>query len=115
MHCLLSIQKPTPHTSQITYRKIKSIDVQAFDNDMEQAICNADTTESIHDLLTLYNSSASNFLNTHAPLKTKKMRITHTQPWFSDKIRQEITVYRHKEKMWGEDPTEYNLYAFYNQ
>ena len=82
---------------------------------MEQALCNADTTESIHDLLTLYNSSASNVLNIHAPLKTKKLRITHNQPWFSDKIKQEIIVHRHKGKTWREDPTEYNPNAFYNQ
>ena len=82
---------------------------------MEQALCNADTIESIHNLLTLYNSSASNLLNTHAPLKTKKLRITHNQPWFSDKIRQEIIVCRHKEKTWREDLTEYSLNAFYNQ
>ena len=37
---------------------------------MEQALCNADTIESIQHLLTLYNASASNLLNTHAPLKT---------------------------------------------
>ena len=115
IHCLLSIQKPTPPTSQITYRKIKSIDVKAFNDDREQALCNADAIELIHNLLTLYNSSASNLLNTHAPLKTKKLRITHNQPWFSDKIRQEITICRHKEKTWREDPTEYNLNAFYNQ
>ena len=30
IHCLLSIQKPTTPTSQITYRKIISIDVTAF-------------------------------------------------------------------------------------
>ena len=51
----LNIQKPTPPTSQITYRKIKSIDVEAFNYDMEQALCNADTIESIHNSLTLYN------------------------------------------------------------
>ena len=82
---------------------------------MEQALHNVDTIESIHDLLTLYNSSASNLLNTHAPLKTKKLRITHNQPWFSDKIRQEIIVCRHEEKTWREVMTEYNLNAFYNQ
>ena len=82
---------------------------------MEQALHNVDTTESIHDLLTLYNSSASNLLNTHEPLKTKKLRITHNQPWFSDKIRQEIIVCRHEEKTWREVMTEYNLNALYNQ
>ena len=87
IHCLLSIQKPITPTSQITYRKIKSVAVKAFDDDMEQALYNPDTIYSIHDLLKLYNSSASNLLNTHAPLKTKKLRITHNQPWFSDKIR----------------------------
>ena len=114
IQCLLIIQKPIPSTSQITYRKIKSIDVKAFNDDMEQSQCNADTTESIHDLLTLYNTSASNLLNTHAPLQTEKLRIIHNQPWFSGKIRQETIICRHKEKTWREDLTEYNLNAFYS-
>ena len=38
---------------------------------MEQVQHNTDTIESIHDLLILYNSSASNLLSTPAPLKQR--------------------------------------------
>ena len=46
---------------------------------MELALCNADTIKSIHDLLTLNNSSASTLLNTYAPLKNEQAEDT-TQP-----------------------------------
>ena len=46
---------------------------------MEQALHNTDTIESIYDLVTLNNSSGSNLLNTHAPLKNKEAE-DNTQP-----------------------------------
>ena len=54
-------------------------------------------------------------LDAHAPLKTKKLKPSHRQPWFTDNIRTEIQLRRHKEAMWLRDPSEYNLMAFYYQ
>ena len=54
-------------------------------------------------------------MDKHAPIKTKKIKIKHHQPWFNDRLKSEIKLRRWKEKVWLCEPTEYNLQAFYNQ
>ena len=41
--------------------------------------------------------------------------MSHTQPWFLDKIKDEIRVRWKKELIWNKDPYEYTYQAFYNQ
>ena len=45
----------------------------------------------------------------------KQIRITHSQPWFCNKIKSEIILICKKEQIWRQDPTEYNYWAFYHQ
>ena len=39
----------------------------------------------------------------------------HQQPWFNDRIREEIILRCKKEKAYNKDPNEYTLNAFYQQ
>ena len=41
--------------------------------------------------------------------------MVHSQPWFTDRIKEEIRIRCMKECMWKNNPTEYNLNAFYQQ
>ena len=49
-------------------------------------------------------------LDTHAPLRTKALKVAHKQ--FMDAIRQEIRLLRFKERKWLKDHTQYNFQAF---
>ena len=72
----------------------------------------------ITDVTTLvqqYNDGMAEIMVKHAPIKTKKIKIKHHQPWFNDRLKSEIKLRRWKEKVWLCDPTEYNLQAFCNQ
>ena len=62
-----------------------------------------------------YNNTLKEILDRHAPEQTKTLRISHQQPWFMDKIKQEIVLRRTKERKWLNDPTEYNFNSFYTQ
>ena len=80
------------------------------------------TTQMMHnkttDVTTLaqqYNDGMAEIMVKHTPIKTKKIKIKHYQPWFNDRLKSEIKLRRFKEKVWLCDPTEYNLQAFYNQ
>ena len=53
-----------------------------------------------------------NTLDRHAPLRTKTLKETHKQPWFTDAIRQEIRLQRLKERKWLKDQVQYNWQAF---
>ena len=67
------------------------------------------------DLVDSYNHILEELLNTHAPLKTKVLKQTHSQPWFNDTIREEIQLRRKKERWYTQNPTKYNYTAFYHQ
>ena len=71
--------------------------------------------KSVEDLVTSYNSILSEILDKHAPLKSQRLHPCHSQPWFTDRIKEEIRVRCMKECMWKNNPTEYNFNAFYQQ
>ena len=62
-----------------------------------------------------YNSVLAELLDKHVPAKWKEIKIRHNQPWFLDRIKEEIRLHRWKERCWRSDNTEYNYRAFYNQ
>ena len=71
--------------------------------------------ETIEELVNSYNSKLSEILDKHAPLKSHRLHPCHSQLWFTDRIKDEIRVRHMKECMWKNNPTEYNLNAFYQQ
>ena len=54
-------------------------------------------------------------LDKHAPEKKRLVKITHKQPWFTDKIQREIILRRVKERKWLQDQSYYSFMAFYHQ
>ena len=59
-------------------------------------------------LVDAYNRTLTNIMDDLAPEKTKALKVNHRQPWFNDKILQELKLRRWKERVWRQDPTEYN-------
>ena len=62
-----------------------------------------------------YNKATRLALDENAPLKTKWLHVNHQQPWFGDKSKEEIRLWRKKENAWLKDPTPYTYQAFFNQ
>ena len=56
--------------------------------------------ETIEDLVTSYNSKLSEILDKHASVKRHRLHPCHPQPWFTDRIKDEIRVRCMKECMW---------------
>ena len=71
--------------------------------------------ETVEDLVTSYNSILREILDKHAPLKSNRLHPCHSQPWFTDRIKDEIRIRHMKEHKWKNNPTEHNLNAFYQQ
>ena len=69
--------------------------------------------EIVEDLVTSYNSKLSEMLDKHASLRSRRLHPCHSQPWFTDSIKDEIRVRHMKECKWKNNPTEYNLNPFY--
>ena len=117
VHCKLNIVKKQPVPDIVTFRKIKSIDHDNFASDLTAALAKIkeNQNQSLDTLVTNYNMEVKCILNNHAPEKTKYMKKVHNQPWFNDKIKQEIILRCYKERLYRANPCTYTLNAFYQQ
>ena len=100
-HVSLLVDRPIPSRKHIKYWNMKSIDQNKFSHDLSEAF-NTEP-ESHMDRVLQYKTELRNVLEKHAPEKSKYIRNTHQQPWFSDNIKLEIVLRRKKERIWKRD------------
>ena len=92
---------------------MKSINHNTLSIDLSEAF---NTEPELHmDRVLQYNTELRNVLEKHAPEKSKYIRDTHQQPWFSDDIKVEIVLRRKKERIWKRDKTPRAWNGFYIQ
>ena len=90
--CWLSLCKPELSVKTITYKKLKSIDLNSFRSDLKNSVlCQFQDTgdKNIADLDAIvrdYNTILSTVLERHALLKTKTKVFRPTVPCYNDEI-----------------------------
>ena len=114
IHCKLHISRPCPTSKRIKVRKTKNIDPDSFARDVATVMGEIKNLE-LDEMIDCYNSVLAELLDKHAPAEWKEIKVRHNQPWFLDRIKEEIRLHRWKERCWRSDNTEYNYRAFYNQ
>ena len=111
----IGIQKHIPLDKSVTYRKFKNINELQFSRDLNDHLTECATHEELEAKIDCYNRVILATLDKHAPQKTKLVKVSHKQPWFMDRIKDEIRVRQKKELSWIKDPNDYTYQAFYNQ
>ena len=66
----------------ITYRKIKGIDMQQFQDNVERSFSQLPDTREMNIKVSNFNSIMKQVVDNHAPLKTKSVKIVTRAPWF---------------------------------
>ena len=116
-HCFtrvsLLVDRPIPARKNIKYGKVKSIDHNTFNLHLSEAFKNQ--PESHIDRVLQYNRELRKVLQKHAPEKSKFIRHTHQQLWFSDEIKGEIVLRRKMERIWIREKTPQAWKDFYTQ
>jgi len=97
---------------EITYRMIKSIDLDRFREDLRSSELHNKTYPSLDDKVSDYDSSLSSILDKHAPLKTKTLVCRRRVPWFNSDIKSSIKAKRKTEKKWRSSKSQDDLRAF---
>ena len=100
IHSHLNICKNKPKVKDVTYRKYKQIDKIAFKEDLQRSLEVEHATHDLRSLVTRYNSDPKEVLDRHASEKRRLVKVTHKQPWFTDKICSEIILRKAKEWKW---------------
>ena len=118
-HCLvqatIGIEKHIPLDKSVSYRKFKNINELEFSRDLNDHLTECGTHEELEAKIDCYNRVILATLDKHAPQKTKLVKVSHKQPWLTDRIKDNIRVRWKKELSWIKDPNDYNYQAFYNQ
>ena len=114
IHAHLNICKIKPKVREVTYRKYKQLDKTVF-KDLQITLEDEHTTLDLRSLVTRNNSNLKEVLDRHAPEKKRLVKVTHKQPWFTDKICSEIILRRAKEHKWLQDQSYCSFMAFYYQ
>jgi len=100
VHCLLSFAKPVHKPCTVTYRKLRSIDVDSFHQDIaNSSLCKSPAID-VSDLCNQYDSVLSTILDKHAPIRTKIASSRSKAPWYNDTIRENKTIRRKLERRW---------------
>ncbi len=111
----LHAPKPPLVTKEVTYRKLKSIDIEAFSRDLLELDFVVSPPEDLRSLINGYNRTLSELLDSHAPEKTRLMVDRPRDPWFNEQIKHEKLKRKKLEKAWRADKTLDNRLEFQQQ
>ena len=113
-HAILDIVRPWPQRQTVSYWKFRSINNEAFRTDLHTALSSVNKPD-LTKLVSIYNTTITDVLDKHTPIRSKTVKQSHKQPWFTDKIRKEIIIRLYKERLFRPNPMDYMLNAFYQQ
>ena len=100
----ICMKKCNPIENSVTYRKLKNINNTDFRTDLIDQLTECNTHDKLETKIDCYNNVIHSTLEKTCPKKTKVIKITHKQPWFSDKIKAEIRLRCKEESTWNKDP-----------
>ena len=98
----LPTSKPPLPKRELTYRRIKAIDIDSFASDIASSRLFSLDSENPDLLADTYNAVLRELLDKHAPVKTKTITVHPTAPWYGDDIAAAKKVRRKAEKKWRE-------------
>ena len=100
VHCLLSIAKPVNKRTLITYRNLRSIDMDVFHQDIAKSSLCKSPSNDVSDLCIQYDSVLLNLLDKHALVRTRIASSRKNAPWYNDVIRENKSKRRRLERRW---------------
>ena len=86
VHCQLAMRKPPFKVKDITYRKLRAIDLLSFASDIMNSDLLKKPEGSLDELVSQYGHVLSELLDKHAPLKTRTLTVRPEAPWMEESI-----------------------------
>ncbi|XP_052799130.1 uncharacterized protein LOC128230724 [Mya arenaria] len=96
--------KPPPIRKAVTYRKLRSIDINSFRDDIRKTdLFNArGISSNIDNFIEEYSNELTLILDKHAPLTTKTITLRPSCPWYSEQLHDAKHQKRKLERKWRE-------------
>ena len=88
--CPLNSVKPSATVKSMTYRKLTSVDLDVFREDLaEPVLCRGDF-KGLDELVRCYNSTLTALIDRHAPQKRRTVIDRPRVPWFNNDVKATI-------------------------
>ena len=111
------ITQPSPATTRKTvlYRKLKSINVDSFRNDIQASSSLNDSSGTLDEITTRYVSALNDLVDKHAPLLQRTITVRPHARWYNEQLRDAKHVRRQLERKWRHSKTESDHEAYRKQ
>jgi len=113
--CKLKLDKTKPTTQRLTYRKLKSIDFDAFKEDLSESVLIQQTPCHLNELVDVYSTTLSSLLDKHAPICTRSIRTRERALWYTKELGECRKQRRRAERKWRNTGLDSDLAAFKSQ
>ena len=100
MNFTAAILKPVHVHETVSYRKLRSIDVEHFKQDIIASTTLHPANGSVDELASAYSDGLSSLVDMHAPLRTKTIVLRPSCPWYSDDLHEAKHLRRKLERKW---------------
>ena len=80
VHCKLRLQKPPLERASIQHRKIRSTDMNSFNNGLKGSTLMSRDQNGLPSLLDEYENTMRNILDKHAPMKRRMITFRPSAP-----------------------------------
>ena len=97
VHCILDIQYDEPSKQEMTFRKLSSINIEKFIEDIP--IISLDI-EDLNTLVSSLEMGLRSTLDLHAPELTKFITVRKKKPWYNEELRKIRCRVRRAEKLY---------------
>ena len=110
--CCLNVTKVLATVKHISFRKLKSLDLVAFKNDIASSdLCNI-ASNDCNEVAELYNNYMRSILDRHAPMTSKRVLARTSAPWMSSNIIETKCQPRKVEIKWRSSKCQSDLTVF---
>jgi hypothetical protein len=96
----ISVCRPSAVKKVVKFRKLKAIDVPAFQQDLQACPLITSPAKDVIALVDQYNTELSTLLDIHAPLIKKEVFIRPNTPWFTENMSDAKRRTRQAERRW---------------
>ena len=113
--CGLHSAKPSLTTKTVSYRKIKSVDVDSVNADLAESDLCHNPPDDLDELVACYDSTLRAVMDKHAPVQTRTIVVRPRVPCYPDDIRQAGQVKKERrkaERKWRSSKLEFDLAVF---
>ena len=96
----MTLDKPTARRVEKTYRKLRSVDMEALRRDLTTLPVFTSPATNVTDLLPQYQNDLDGLLEIHARLKRRVVTLRPSTPWYNDELASAKRERRKLERHW---------------